>query len=77
MKRAKEKKLAFDFSYYIIICKLYKLDGAVDNNKKKKGGKNKLAVSQDTDILWSNPEEELFDQVSFIYTFLYVLYCIY
>lgn len=62
MKRAKEKKLSFAFSYYIIICKLYKVDGAVDNNKKKGGGKNRTAVPLDPDVLWSNPEEELFDQ---------------
>uniref|UniRef100_A0A1B6M490 Protein BCCIP homolog n=2 Tax=Graphocephala atropunctata TaxID=36148 RepID=A0A1B6M490_9HEMI len=62
MKKAKEKNLSFDFGYFIMICKLYKMDN--ENTKKtKKSGKNKTApVTQDSEILWSNPEEELFDQ---------------
>ncbi|KAG8265721.1 hypothetical protein J6590_088581 [Homalodisca vitripennis] len=62
MKRAKEKNLSFDFAYFIIICKLYKMDNE-NLKKKKKIGKNKTTpVTQDSEILWSNPEEELFDQ---------------
>ncbi|XP_039275669.1 protein BCCIP homolog [Nilaparvata lugens] len=57
IQRAKEKKLNFNFSYIIIICKLYKEDAT--EKKKKKKGKNKNA---EPEIIWTNPEEELFDQ---------------
>ncbi|XP_054262485.1 protein BCCIP homolog [Macrosteles quadrilineatus] len=60
MKKAKEKNLAFDFTYFIVICKLYKMD--TESTKKKKSGKNKPPVTQENEVLWSNPEEELFDQ---------------
>lgn len=59
--RAKEKNQCFDFAYFIIICKLYKLDSET-TKKKKKHGKS-APVTQDSEILWSNPEEELFDKV--------------
>lgn len=62
MIRAKEKNQGFDFAYFVIICKLYKLDGET-TKKKKKSGKS-APVTQDSEILWSNPEEELFDKVS-------------
>lgn len=58
--RAKEKNHSFDFSHFIIICKLYKLEGET-TKKKKKSGKS-APVTQNTEILWSNPEEEVFDQ---------------
>ncbi|XP_046993401.1 protein BCCIP homolog [Schistocerca americana] len=58
IKRAKEKKMPFDFAYYVIICKLYKAD---KTSKKKK--KNKKADSEcEQDIIWSNPEEEIINQ---------------
>jgi hypothetical protein len=65
MKKAKEKNLAFDFTHIILICKLYKMD--TEPTKKKKSGKNKTPVTQENEILWSNPEEELFDQVSILF----------
>lgn len=49
--------MAFEFSYFILICKLYKIDL---NNKKKKSKKNKKPAEE---IIWSNPEEEIIDQV--------------
>lgn len=49
--------MAFDFSYFILICKLYKTDL---KNKKKQSKKNKPSE----EIIWSNPEEEIVDQVS-------------
>ena len=49
--------MAFDFSYIILICKLYKTDLT---NKKKKSKKNKKSSHE---IIWSNPEEEIIDKV--------------
>lgn len=79
MKRAKDKNHSFDFTYYIVICKLYKMDNE-SSKKKKKSGKNKTPVTQESEILWSNPEEELFDQVGccinrlLVYWLVYVIY---
>ena len=50
--------MPFDFSYYAFICKLYKMDGKVQGKKKK----GKSAIPQEQ-IIWSNPEEEIIDQV--------------
>jgi len=36
MKKATEKNLGFDFAYYIIICKLYKIDSETAKKKKEK-----------------------------------------
>lgn len=41
-----------DSTYFIMICKLYKLEHRNKGNKKNK-----------TQIIWSNAEEELFDEV--------------
>jgi len=60
INKAKEKNLAYDFTHFILICKLYKMD--TEPTKKKKSGKKKTPVSQENEVLWSNPEEELFDQ---------------
>ncbi|CAA9994707.1 unnamed protein product, partial [Nesidiocoris tenuis] len=54
--KAKEKNKPFDFGYYLFICKLHKINA---NQTKKK--KNKRQSSEE--ILWSNPEEEIIDQV--------------
>lgn len=59
VKRANSKNMPFNFSYYILICKLYKWE---DNNKtsgKKSKRKNKNAGNE-PNILWSNREEEIF-----------------
>ncbi|PSN29979.1 hypothetical protein C0J52_25384 [Blattella germanica] len=57
MKRACEKKMPYDFTYFVVICKLYKTEKPKSKNKKKKqqGG-------EELEILWSNPEEELIDK---------------
>lgn len=47
--------MPFDFSYYILICKLYKLE-----TKKKKKNKAKNVP----EVIWSNQEEEFIDDVS-------------
>lgn len=49
--------MPYDFQHYILISKLYKSDGS----KKKK---NKVTGQTDPDILFSNAEEEVFDEVS-------------
>ena len=53
MKRACEKKMPYDFTYLVLICKLYKSEKTQAKQKRKK----------QQNILWSNPEEELLDQV--------------
>ncbi|EEB16732.1 protein BCP1, putative [Pediculus humanus corporis] len=58
IQRAVERKMAFDFSYIILICKLYKTDLT---NKKKKSKKNKKSSHE---IIWSNPEEEIIDKLA-------------
>ena len=57
MKRAVEKKMPFDFSYLILICKLHQVDSS-----KKKSRKNQKK-SNEPDIIWSNQEDEIIDQV--------------
>ncbi|KAL0276655.1 UNVERIFIED_CONTAM: hypothetical protein PYX00_004180 [Menopon gallinae] len=57
IKRAKEKRMAYDFSYIILISKLYKMELNNDKNKSKKSKK-----SDTSEIIWSNPEEEVIDQ---------------
>ncbi|KAI5693747.1 hypothetical protein M8J75_005058 [Diaphorina citri] len=55
IQQAKDKKMPYDFQHYILISKLYKSDGS----KKKK---NKVTGQTDPDILFSNAEEEVFDE---------------
>lgn len=57
LKRANSKNMPFNFSYYVLICKLYKTEDKKAGKKTK--SKNKNAGSEPS-ILWSNPEEEIF-----------------
>ncbi|KAI4486937.1 hypothetical protein M0802_012194 [Mischocyttarus mexicanus] len=57
MKRATSKKMPFDFSYYILICKLYKME---DKRIGKKSKNKKKDNNEMPTIVWSNPEEEIF-----------------
>ncbi|CAK9805977.1 Protein BCCIP homolog [Anthophora quadrimaculata] len=57
IKRANTKKMPFNFSYYILICKLYKTE---DKNLEKKLKHKKKGNREEPTILWSNPEEEIF-----------------
>lgn len=60
MSRAANKKMAFNFSYYILICKLYKTN---EENQVKKNKKNKRKGNnavEEPNVMWSNPEEEIF-----------------
>ncbi|CAK9831012.1 Protein BCCIP homolog [Anthophora retusa] len=57
IKRANTKKMPFNFSYYILICKLYKTE---DKNLEKKLKHKKKGNREEPAILWSNPEEEIF-----------------
>ncbi|CAD6225769.1 GSCOCG00005716001-RA-CDS [Cotesia congregata] len=56
MKRAIAKKMAYDFKYYVIISKLSKPKTVTV--KKSKKNKN----SEEPEDLWSNQEEEVFDE---------------
>ncbi|XP_014241577.1 protein BCCIP homolog [Cimex lectularius] len=53
LKKAVEKKEPYNFSHLIFICKLYK-------DEERKGKRKKM---QD-DVIWSNPEEEIIDQMA-------------
>lgn len=50
--KVKSKNPSNDFSYLIMICKLYKMKSS------KKDRKN-----QAEEVVWSNAEEEIFDEV--------------
>lgn len=58
LEKAKSRKMPFDFHYFVLICKLYKMD---HTKKKSKKNKNKEA---EPEILWSNAEEEVFLEVA-------------
>lgn len=63
LKRANSKNMPFNFSYYILICKLYKTEDK--RVEKKTKSKNKNAGSEPS-ILWSNPEEEIFAEEAIV-----------
>lgn len=52
MAKLKSKHPSNDFVYLIMICKLYKTKNSKKGNKKN-----------ETEIIWSNAEEEIFDEV--------------
>lgn len=56
VERANNRNMPFNFSYYILICKLYKSD---DKKIEKSKNKKKHAGNAQS-VLWSNPEEEIF-----------------
>jgi hypothetical protein len=62
--------MPYEFTYFILICKLFKSEKTQTNKKKKKTKKKKRQQQQqrsggrdEPEIVWSNPEEELIDQV--------------
>lgn len=57
VKRANSRNMPFNFSYYILICKLYKSEDKKIGKKSK--NKNK-STNNEPLVLWSNPEEEIF-----------------
>lgn len=57
IKRANNKRMAFDFSYYVLICKLYKME---DQKMGKKLKSKKKSNAEEPTVIWSNPEEEIF-----------------
>ncbi|XP_046829960.1 protein BCCIP homolog [Vespa crabro] len=63
MKRASNRQMPFNFSYYILICKLYKMEDKRSGTKKKNKKKNN---SETPTIIWSNPEEEIFAEKALI-----------
>ncbi|XP_011874993.1 PREDICTED: protein BCCIP homolog [Vollenhovia emeryi] len=54
LKRANSKNMPFNFSYYILICKLYK------TKSKRVERMTLMKIDRGPPILWSNPEEEFF-----------------
>lgn len=53
MDKMKSTNPAFDFAYLIMICKLYK------TKQSKKANKSNQSVQE----VWSNAEEEIFNEV--------------
>jgi len=53
LSKLQTKKQSYNFNYIIMICKIYKV------KKDKKGNKS----YEDSEIIWSNGEEEFFDEV--------------
>lgn len=60
IQAAKDKKMPYDFQHYILISKLCKTDESSTSSTTKK--KNKGSAEPDPDIIWSNAEEEVFDE---------------
>jgi hypothetical protein len=54
--------MPYDFTYFILICKLYKSEKP-QTRKKKKKQQQKSGGSDEPEIVWSNPEEEIINQV--------------
>ena len=57
MRRAVNKNMPYHFSYYILICKLYKTN---EENQKKKSKSKRKNATEEPNVMWSNPEEEIF-----------------
>ncbi|KAG5310492.1 BCCIP protein, partial [Acromyrmex insinuator] len=62
LKRANNRNMPFNFSYYILICKLYKSEDKRAGKKAKSKNRNGTEPS----ILWSNPEEEIFAEEAIV-----------
>jgi len=58
MEKAKSKKMNYDFAYFLIISKTYKL------GRVPKKGKKKNRPGQEDSLTFVNAEEELFFKVS-------------
>lgn len=54
IRRAENRGMPFKFTYYILICKLYK------SENKEMGKRKNKNVSSEQSLIWSNPEEEIF-----------------
>jgi protein BCP1 len=61
IRKACEKKMPYDFTYFILICKLYKSEKPQTKKKKKK--QQHSGGGDEPEIVWSNPEEEIINQV--------------
>lgn len=55
MQRATKKKMPYEFKYYVLISKLYKLKATTGKKKSKK-----TTAEEEPEIIWSNQEEEIF-----------------
>ncbi|KAL2714482.1 protein BCCIP [Vespula squamosa] len=63
MKRANSRNMPFNFAYYILICKLYKME---DKNVEMKIRSKKKNNYETPTIIWSNPEEEIFAEKALV-----------
>jgi len=63
LKRANSRNMPFNFSYYILICKLYKSEDKKSGKKTKSKNRN---TDNESSILWSNPEEEIFAEEAIV-----------
>ena len=54
MERATKKRMRYDFAYFVMICKTYKMPAALP------GGRN----NQTEGRIFVNPEEEFFHEAS-------------
>ncbi|XP_011497256.1 PREDICTED: protein BCCIP homolog [Ceratosolen solmsi marchali] len=59
IESAINKNMPFHFTYYILICKQYKINKENQTKQNKFKGKDTIPESN---IIWSNPEEEIFAQ---------------
>ena len=58
MEAMSKKEPKFNFTHYLMMCKLYKIPSS----------KKKNANSQQYEVLWCNPEEEILDQVRYLHS---------
>ncbi|XP_063228591.1 protein BCCIP homolog [Bacillus rossius redtenbacheri] len=63
ISRACQKKMPFDLSYLILICKLYKVEGGSQGRRNRNRNKKQQDTSEQ-EVVWLNPEEALFDEVA-------------
>ncbi|PNF16572.1 BCCIP-like protein [Cryptotermes secundus] len=61
IKRACEKKMPYDFTYFILICKLYRSEKP-QTKKKKKKKQQQSGGGDEPEVVWSNLEEEIINQ---------------
>lgn len=68
MRRATSKRMPFEFTHFIMICKLYKTAEQELSSKKNKNKRRN--ANEEPEIFWSNPEEEIFaEEAAFSFEF--------
>ncbi|KAJ8894724.1 hypothetical protein PR048_000031 [Dryococelus australis] len=64
ISRACQKKMPFDLTYLILICKLYKMDASSQGRRNRNRNKQQQQLDINEEVVWLNPEEALFDEVA-------------